>query len=71
MLERLRAEVAPCFEGGRTDHEALQKLPCLDACVQESVRLTPIALAVSRQLTRPLALSRCVAPAGSIAWACV
>jgi cytochrome P450 len=46
-------------------------VPFLDAAIKESMRLTPIAPAVSRNLRRPLRLGAYDVPAGTILWPCV
>ncbi|MSP59199.1 MAG: cytochrome P450 [Myxococcales bacterium] len=71
VLDRLRAELDEAFPGGKVDATKARKLPYLDACIKESMRLTPIAPAVGRSLIKPLPLERGEAPAGTIVWPCI
>lgn len=71
IVLRLRAEIDAVFPSGEIDPRRVQELHFLDACVQESMRLMPIALAAPRALTRDLVLREAVAPAGAFVWACV
>lgn len=70
-LARCRAELAEVCPSGELDAASVKRLRYLDACVQEAMRLSPIAPAVTRNLVKPLELRTCVAPAGSIVWAAV
>jgi cytochrome P450 len=46
------------------------RLPYLEACIRESMRISPVAIAIPRYLVRPLALRRATVPAGTFVWAC-
>ncbi len=63
-LARVREEAA---QGG---DDLTQRRPFLDACVKESLRLTPIAPVVNRLLTEPLQLGDYLIPAGTLLWPC-
>lgn len=70
-LRALRAELDAAFPDGKVDPARARKLPTLDACIKESMRLSPIAPAVGRTLTQPLSLSHAEIPTGTIVWPCV
>ena len=64
-LRQVREEAASA-----DDPELTQRRPFLDACVKESLRLTPIAPVVNRLLTEPLKLGEYLIPAGTLLWPC-
>ena len=66
-LERARDE----SRAGAAAAARAEGVPFLDAAIKESMRLTPIAPAVSRNLRRPLRLGPYDVPAGTILWPCV
>jgi len=66
-LERARDE----SRAGAAAAARAEGVPFLDAAIKESMRLTPIAPAVSRNLRRPLRLGAYDVPAGTILWPCV
>ncbi|MEO7331881.1 MAG: cytochrome P450 [Minicystis sp.] len=70
-LAAARAELDAAFPEGAVDPARARKLPYLEACIKESMRLSPIAPAVGRTLTQPLSLTRAEIPAGTILWPCV
>jgi len=63
---RIDAEIAALFGAEPPDATRAAELVYLDACLQESMRRTPIAPAVSRNLTRPLTLEPWTIPSGGI-----
>lgn len=71
VMAKVKAELAATFAGGAFALTGVRRLTYLDACIQESMRMLPVPLAISRVLLRPLELSKCVAPAGSNVWACM
>jgi cytochrome P450 family 110 len=62
----LRREVVGCASGGRLEARAVEGLPFLDAVVRESLRWTPVVVAIGRKLAAPLEFSCGVVPAGTI-----
>jgi cytochrome P450 len=69
-LERLQAELDAAFGAGPIDAARCAELKWLDACIDESMRLTPIAIAVSRQLARPYRIAGHEIPTGVGLWPC-
>lgn len=63
---KLDAEIGAVFAGQHPDPTRAGELPYLEACLQESMRRTPIAPAVSRNLLKPLTLEPWTIPAGGI-----
>lgn len=63
---RLEQEIAAAFPDGRVDPTRASELKLLEACINETMRLTPIAPAVNRNLTRSLTLGPWTIPAGGI-----
>jgi cytochrome P450 len=63
---RIDAEIASLFGDAEPDPTRASDLTYLDACLQESMRRTPIAPAVSRNLLKPLTLEPWTIPAGGI-----
>lgn len=68
---RVRAELAQVFGDGPVDVARVGELRWLDACLKESMRLTPILPAVTRPLHAPLELRGRTIPAGTALWAAV
>jgi cytochrome P450 len=64
LLERLVKEVESL--GENPDLEALTRLPYLDAVCQESLRLYPQSLFLSRKLTKPFSIKGNELPAGTL-----
>jgi len=71
VLERLRAELTAAFGDGPVDPARCAELPWLAACIDESMRLSPIALAIPRHITEPLQLGEHRIPGNTIVWPCV
>jgi cytochrome P450 len=69
LLARVRDELARECPEGPLEPASLRRLRLLDACILESLRLHPIAPAISRHLVEPLALRECEVPAGALVWA--
>jgi cytochrome P450 len=69
-LERLKGELRDAFGDGPVEASRCTELPWLEACIDESMRLTPIAIAVSRQLARPQTIRGYEIPAGVAVWPC-
>lgn len=67
-LARVRDELAQACPAGHLEPPAFKRLAYLDACIRESLRLHPIAPAISRHLVEPLTLRRCEVPAGALVW---
>lgn len=63
--ERLFGELSESFPEGVVDPERAGKLPYLTAVVNETLRLTPIAIAVARRLREPVTLAGHHLPAGT------
>ena len=70
VLAEIRAELQRVFEGGPVDADRCGELPYLDACIRESMRLSPIAIAAPRELTKPMTLGGHAIPAGTVVWPC-
>lgn len=71
VMAELDAERARVFGGGPLDPTRAGELLYLDACIKEAMRLTPIAVAVSRGLRRPIEMRGYQIPAGTILFPCV
>ena len=69
--QRLRAEVEGAFPDGVVRPEAVANLAYLKAVVNETLRVSPIAVAVPRLLTRPTKLGPYELPAGTAVFASV
>lgn len=70
VLARLHAELREHFGDGPVDPGRCQHLPYLDACLDEAMRLTPIAPAVPRLLAREHTIGAWTLPAGTILFPC-
>lgn len=70
VIRRVQTELAAVMQDGGFDVSRLPQLHYLHACIQESMRLSPVTVALARQLLKPLELSCGVVPAGSSVWAC-
>ncbi|MBX7084750.1 MAG: cytochrome P450 [Nannocystaceae bacterium] len=70
VLARLHAELREHFGDGAVDPARCQQLRYLDACLDEAMRLTPIAPAVPRLLARDHQLGAWTLPAGTILFPC-
>jgi cytochrome P450 family 110 len=68
-LQRARDELSSTFGGDVLDPARAGELRWLSACIEESMRLSPIAPAVSRTLTRPQTFGGWTVPGGTVAWA--
>lgn len=66
LLARLAEERQRVFPGGKVDPTRASELRLLEACILETMRRTPIAPAVNRNLLKPLALEPWLVPAGGI-----
>lgn len=64
-------EIHRVFEGGPIDPTRAALLTYTDAAIKESMRLTPIAPAVGRNLAKPIKLGQYTLDAGVIVWPCV
>lgn len=64
-LSLLFGELSESFPEGVLDPDRAGKLPYLTAVVNETLRLTPIAIAVSRRLREPVTLAGHHLPAGT------
>ncbi len=71
VLRQVHQELEAVFEGGPVDPTRAGELRYLDACIKESMRLRPIAPAVSRTLTQPLELAGRRVEPGTIVWASI
>jgi cytochrome P450 family 110 len=69
-LERLRGELREAFGDGPVDPARCGELKWLDACIVESMRIAPIAVAVVRQLARAYTVGGHELPAGVAVWPC-
>jgi cytochrome P450 len=69
-LARAHAELRDAFGDGPVDPSRCTELKWLEACIDESMRLTPIAVAVVRQLARPQRIGEHEIPAGVTLWPC-
>jgi len=70
-LERCRSEIRGVPNGEPCDPRSASELPWLQACMTEAMRLTPIAPAFSRTLTRPQRFGDWTVPEGTIVWGCI
>lgn len=68
VLAELRAELARVCGDGPLDPRRHGELRYLDACIKESMRLTPILPAISRPVAAPLTLRGYDIPAGCELW---
>lgn len=50
----------------RTSNDQLQKLPFLDCCLKESMRLFPVASLIGRTASTDITVSNCTIPKGAI-----
>ncbi|MBK6513750.1 MAG: cytochrome P450 [Polyangiaceae bacterium] len=66
LLDQLEQERARVFPGGEIDPARASELALLEACILETMRRTPIAPAVNRNLLKPLSLDPWLIPAGGI-----
>jgi cytochrome P450 len=64
--DRLYRELSESFPDGDVDPGLARKLPYLTAVVNETLRLTPIAVAVTRRLREPTTLAGYHLPAGTV-----
>lgn len=67
-LRRLRGELDAAFGDGPVDPTRCGELKWLEACIDESMRLTPIAVSVVRQLAKPHRIAGYDLPAGVAIW---
>lgn len=70
VRKRLCAELEDTFGREGVDPSRCGDLVYLDACIRESMRLSPISVAATRELTRPMTLGGYEVPAGTIVWPC-
>jgi cytochrome P450 len=68
VVAKIRAELARVFGDGPIDPRRTGELRYLDACIKESMRLTPILPAISRPVPATLELRGHVIPAGCDLW---
>ena len=68
VVAKIRAELARVFGDGPIDPRRTGELRYLDACIKESMRLTPILPAISRPVPTPVMLRGHTIPAGFGAW---
>ena len=71
VLRRVHDELDEVFDGGPVQPARAKELVYLDAVIKESMRLIPIAPAVSRTLTSERELGGLRLPAGTIVWASI
>lgn len=71
VMANLEAEQKRVFGDGPFDPARAAELLYLDACIKEAMRLSPIAIAVSRTLRRPIEMRGYRIPAGTILFPCV
>ncbi|MEM7155671.1 MAG: cytochrome P450 [Myxococcota bacterium] len=71
VTARVHEELEEVFGDGPVDPARAKELSYLDMVIKESMRLVPIAPAVSRTLTRDRELGGLHLPAGTIVWASV
>jgi cytochrome P450 len=69
--DRLRQELTEAFPEGVVDPARVSKLPYLTATVNETLRISPIAVAVPRRLREPTTLAGYELPAGTVVMASV
>ena len=69
--QRLYRELSDAFPDGVIDPSTVSKLPYLTATVNETLRLSPIAVAVPRRLRRPATIAGYELPAGTVVAASV
>lgn len=50
----------------QTTYDHLQKLPLLDCCLKESMRLFPVASLIGRTASADIAVSNCTIPKGAV-----
>jgi cytochrome P450 len=70
VLARIAEERRACFGDAAIDPSRCHELAYLDACIKESMRLTPIAPAVPRVLAHDYTLGLWRLPAGAILFPC-
>lgn len=71
VVAAIGEELAEVFGEGPIDPSRTDELPYLEACIVESMRLSPIAPAVARTLTQDTELGGYALPAGTIVWPCI
>jgi len=71
VLARIDVEREACFAAGPIDPGRCHALEYLEACIKESMRLTPIAPAVPRTLARDVTLGPWRLPAGVLVYPAV
>lgn len=68
VVAEIRAELARVFGDGPIEPHRTGELRYLDACIKESMRLTPILPAISRPVPAPIQLRGHAIPAGCELW---
>jgi cytochrome P450 len=68
---RIRAELAEVFAGGTIDPKGVERLAYLKAVVNETLRISPIAVAVVRRLNAPMQLGAHDLAAGTVIAPCI
>jgi cytochrome P450 len=69
-LDRARAEVKDALASDAEHVAKGGELPYVDAVIRESMRLSPVAPAVSRMIARPKTIGTWTFPAGIFLWPC-
>lgn len=70
ILAQVHAELDATFAGGPVDVTRIRELELLNACIDESMRLTPIAPGIPRHLAEPMTIAGHTLPAATVVWAC-
>ena len=70
VMRRATTEIDAEFPDGVVDPARVGRLVYLEACIRESMRRRPVAVAVPRFLLRPLRLRKTTVPPGAYVWAC-
>jgi cytochrome P450 len=68
VVAEIRAELGRVFGDGPIDPQRTNELRYLDACIKESMRMTPILPAISRPVPTPIELRGHTIPAGCELW---
>ncbi len=71
VLATIKDEIHSVFDGGPIDPTKAALLTYTEATIKESMRLTPIAVSVGRNIAKPLTLGEWSLDAGTIVWPCV
>jgi cytochrome P450 len=70
VLDEVHAELDRVFAGGPVDVKRIRECELLSACIDESMRLTPVAPGIPRRLREPATIAGYPLPAETVVWAC-